>query len=241
MRALVYSSIGFVTLMTIERYLAICKPMYHRVINTKGRCFKLVISTWAIAGVYAISIIPYTSYVFKVCNLWAYDDDEFPVVATFCQPTAYARRARYVAIFHFVIQPVPIMLAMLSSMFCYIRIIIQLSRRTVTSSNTKQQTGGSGAITPSASVIKTRNDIAKMLVVNGTVFFLLSFPVLLPGTIDSVQRIRGNVLLSYHQLKQMLWVGRCLIYLNSSINPIIVNIMSPRYGSAFRQALGCSR
>ena len=128
-------------------------------------------------------------------------------------------------------------------MFCYTRIIIQLSRRTVTSSNTEQQTGGGSGtiIAPSASVIKTRNDIAKMLVVNGTVFFLLSFPVLLPGTTDSVQRISGNVWLSYHQLNQMLWVGRCLLYLNSSINPIIFNIKSPRYRAAFRQAFGCSR
>ena len=41
----VNGSMLFVTLITIERYIAICKPMYHRMINTKRRCFKLVADT----------------------------------------------------------------------------------------------------------------------------------------------------------------------------------------------------
>ena len=80
-----------------------------------------------------------------------------------------------------------------------------------------------------------------MLVVNGIVFVMLSYPAFLNGILYSVMQYSGNYdLIPNNVYNPLIWKGRCMLYLNSSINPIIYNFMSPRYRNAFRQAFGLS-
>ena len=234
----IYGSMIFVTLMSIERYLAICKPMYHRVINSRNRCIKLVVVSWIVSAMLATNVIPYNSKAFIYCLAWPRNDtffNDFPIVTTYCGQSS--QMIVYGKVFG-IFQPMPFFVALLSSIFCYSRIIIQLSRRTITMSNVEQS--GSSGNAPSQ-IVKTRNDIAKMLVVNGIVFFLLSFPVYLCSILNSIQLLTGNVWISWLTLSKMFWTGRCLLYINSSINPIIFNVMSARYRDAFRQAFGFNK
>ena len=234
-----YGSMIFITLMSIERYLAICKPMYHLVISSTNRCIKLVVVSWIVSAILATDAIPANSKVFTLCYVWPRNDaffNDIPIVARYCGPSS--QMIVYAKAFH-LLQPVPFSIALLSSIFCYSRIILQLNRRTITKSNAEQS--GSSGSGNSPSQIKTRNDIAKMLVVNGIVFFLLSSPIHFIGTLDSIQRLTGNVWIPHRILKNMIWSGRCLLYLNSSINPIIFNVMSARYRDAFRQAFGFNK
>ena len=230
-------SLIFITLMGFERYLAICHPMRHRMINSKHRSVKLVVISWVLSAVLATAVIPMIAQVSIQCYLWPRDDAFFhdiPIVASYC--ILPPRMGVYGQVYYF-IQTIPFLFAMLSSVFCYSRIIIQLSRRTITQSNV-EQIGTGGSTAPPSHVTKTRNDIAKMLVVNGIVFFLLSSPAEIPGVLTSVMHLTGNAWLSHRTLVQINWVARCLLYVNSSINPIIYSIVSPRYREAFRKAFG---
>ena len=49
-----YASMFLITIVTFERYLAICSPLKHRQIVSRGRTFKLIAGCWACALVLAI-------------------------------------------------------------------------------------------------------------------------------------------------------------------------------------------
>ena len=53
-----FASISLVTLVSIERYLAISYPLKYRMANTKSRAVKLVISAWIIAIAFTAAVAP---------------------------------------------------------------------------------------------------------------------------------------------------------------------------------------
>lgn len=74
----------------------------------------------------------------------------------------------------------------------------------------------------------TRNQVAKMVMINGIIFFCLGIPFQVFNTLD----IMGNVLSTSDSIS-LLWTTRVLQAINSSINPLIYSIANRR----FRQAL----
>ena len=118
------ASMIFVTLVTIERYIAICKPVYHRLINTKRRCYKLVSASWVIATLLTIPSIPQIARVFTLCFVWPRDDaffNDFPIVTSYCN-LVYDFA---ISTIFYLVTPIPFGVALVSSIFCYTSIIIQ--------------------------------------------------------------------------------------------------------------------
>ena len=77
---LAYCSLGTVTLVSLERFLAICYPIKHHLIKGTRRTNKLILSIWCISLCLAI---PYPCLLFmsgsrNICVIWpdnsAYDD-----------------------------------------------------------------------------------------------------------------------------------------------------------------------
>ena len=100
---------------------------------------------------------------------------------------------------------------------CYERIVHCLSTRSSNLPGTSHSQARS-----------TRNQVVKMAMINGIIFFCLGIPYQVFNIFD----IMGNVLSSSESVS-LLWVTRVLQAVNSSINPFIYSIANPR----FRQAL----
>ena len=66
-----YTSIALVSLMTVERYLGICKTFYHRLVIAKGRTLKLIVFAWVfgLASSCAFTGSPAVGMA-KTCVLW---------------------------------------------------------------------------------------------------------------------------------------------------------------------------
>ncbi len=77
------TSINFVTLVSFERFLAICYPIRHHMMKGNQRTIKLVIITWAISSLSVLQILFYKSKAF--CIIWPKltSTDNFPEVLTF--------------------------------------------------------------------------------------------------------------------------------------------------------------
>ncbi len=76
------ASVGFVTLVAFERFLAICYPIRHRIMKGNQRTIKLIIITWMITALSSVLVLFYESHTF--CIIWPkwMSTDNFPVEVT---------------------------------------------------------------------------------------------------------------------------------------------------------------
>ena len=65
-----YASLLLVTLVSFERFIAICYPLKHRMVNTTRRTITLTFTTWLIAVGMAAVVVPGWGSVSRVCLIW---------------------------------------------------------------------------------------------------------------------------------------------------------------------------
>ncbi|XP_072049741.1 growth hormone secretagogue receptor type 1-like [Amphiura filiformis] len=224
-----YASLSLVTLVTFERFLAICYPLKHRAVNTKKRTVTLVVISWVIAVGIAVPVAPAAGRISKICLLWPSTErwQKYPAMAYTCYyVTPGFINIRDLALF------IPFVIVLVINTVLYSQIIARLSNRAViTNERSKEQ----------SSANKVRNQVARMLIINGIIFFLC----LVPYQVDKFHRIFSRYTGIYWYDKDtraaINWVSKCLLILNSSINPYVYNFTNNKYRSAFVKALGLAK
>ena len=217
--------LSLITLVTVERYFAICKPLQFRTISGKNRSIKLVLGTWLGCSLLAgFFIFLYPSLEVQ-CIKWP-DDKTFrslPSKIYICK-SIYEwmwLTTKYV-------QGIAFWLSLVVNMILSVKIIIALSQRNSLAKSNKQQTD----------II--RNQVTRMLITNNAVFFLLHGPYQIRNIIRISQEHLGyDVTNSYIYSDLMLWISRVGVIANSAVNPVIYNITNPRYRQAFLKCFGC--
>ena len=216
-----FASIFLVTLIAIERFYAVCWPLKHRPITGKRRSLKLTAGTWAIAAVFA-GLYLFRLAVFQlVCLRWP-DKEEYwhlPEVMGTCTPL-YA----WTNIFSSLTLVIPFYIAFFVNCILYYLIVRTLTIRT-SDENELTASSSSHAIDS----VKVRNNIAKMLIVNGVVFFVCQAPFQSTAFGSAiVDVVRDEPVLNYKQYLIWTWTAAILLYFNSVVNPVIYNVMSSR-------------
>lgn len=226
-----FASICLVSLVGMERFMAICYPLRHRMINRKPRTVKMVLITWLIAVVLGVIVSFTWGKLRAYCIVWP---DKYvgviPTVIRIC--TSVRPEFKDVAS---VLQFLPFIIALVANTVVYALIIRRLSHREIN--------GGGMGHTVNNSQIEVRNAVARMLVVNGITFFLCLAPYQFFNlhsfvTIKSAGNLR---LLTEDQQTILLWVGRCSSALNSAINPLVYSATNARYRQAFKDTFYVSR
>ncbi len=227
LRRLVYfASLFLVTLVSLERFYAICKPVQHWMLNGKKQTLKLVAFCWILSCVFALILIPSSSLVSKNCVIWPDIPGyrHLPNLLMFCN----AQNAKIWTPVSEGIVIVPFVIALITNTVLYAMIIFNLHVRA----------SSQGA--KSSQSVEIRNQVARMLIINGTVFFLCLAPYQLTSftrmILSSMQR---SYLLRQDKIELLVWMFRILVYLNSVINPIVYTATSPRYRHGFLQAFSC--
>ena len=89
---------------------------------------------------------------------------------------------------------------------------------------------------PNAETATVRNNIARMLILNGTVFFLclLPFRIIQLDNISILLRGRSFPLYAFGDI--FAWVGRVTTLLNSAVNPFLYNVSNAKYRASFLEA-----
>ncbi|XP_072040905.1 neuropeptides capa receptor-like [Amphiura filiformis] len=225
-----YTSITLVSLVSLERFDAICRPLKHRQFSSKNRVLKLVAGAWTFSMLMASAQIPDYSHLVLYCALPPNNTGDLtvmknhhPQVIGMCKPVA-----AWLDPFVNCVQTVPFIIAMFGNAFLYGRIVLAVKKSTAEA----QMNGLSGQN------LRNRNRVTRMLVINGVLFFLCLSPFELTSFLFVVWELSAGSLDMLITPSMMVWIqiARILMYFNSAINPVVYNITNPRYRTASRQA-----
>lgn len=223
------ASVLLVTMVTVERYYAICKPFWHRRMATWKRTVKLITATWIVSLCLAAMLIP--GHYPMVYRCFIYPDtpkyDGYPSVNGYCSVMKpWLREVSNGC------QVIPFFIAMVVSSTLYTLIIKSLHARVTTdialSSDRYQMT-------------HVRNSVTKMLLVTGILFFILLFPYQVSTFTYMVTGIMGDehYLKVSEVLSPLAPIFQTLMYVNSALNAYVYGITNARYRQALIKTFAC--
>ena len=225
-----FTSIALVFIVTIERYLGICKPLYHHVVSKKGRTCKLIVAAWVFGLIYSCAFVAPRKYVVvKTCVLWPEGEeyDSLPTVITSRSPIHpfYKDLPQILQIF-------PFAFALMCNICMYYLIIKKLHRRV---SRFNQ-------MIHARQIARVRNQIARLVIANGIVFFLCYIPYYIFRFSDGLFELthqKYGFELTAKQRGVIVRIVVCLATINSIINPIIYGISNQSYRRALGHVFTC--
>ncbi|XP_072037158.1 neuromedin U receptor homolog nmur-2-like [Amphiura filiformis] len=227
-----FTSVCLLLTMTTERYLGICKPLQHRFIATKVRTLKLIIMCWVLGVLYSGLVVPRFSKVIKVCVLWP-NSDRFSDMPTKLSLICLAIHPFFTA-FSLIVQAFPFVITTIFNTIMFSRIVKKLHERIA-------GVGEDAGFDKNA--IKSRNHVARLLIVTNVIFFLCLTPyffVQINVAVLYLSDYRLGIKMTDTQLWTTLWFVRGLTVVNATTNPLIYSVTNPRYRQAFLELIGKS-
>ena len=216
-----FASIAFLTLVALERYQAVCRPLEYRHRNVSSHplkdSIKYTFLTWVLLIIFVSIPISFV-HVERTCVTW-------PQQEPFVSFPAEIRRCQWARWSFVVIDTLDICfftIALIINCLVYLRIVQELNKR-------KQPKGKSS---------EARSHVARMLSINAIVFFACLFPIQLSSIAEIYQLVNNTSGHFYGTVTDniLLWIGRVAFLLNSTVNPIIYNAINPEYRKAFQRA-----
>ncbi len=227
----VFASLNLITVMSFDRFVAICYPFKHTAYQGKAHAAKCIIGAVVFALIFAVGASTWTGKLVHTCLFWDksrdfnYEDrDQMYIVHKSCNPIS--ENADVIAA---IIINVIYFGCLAVNITAYFRIIAALSKRQV-----KECTARANYMR----IKDMRNQVARVLVINGTVFFLCYFPNRVSTCFYILNRYNGISVLTRHQSEIFLLISRILVLINSTLNPFIYAFSSEFYRTAFYEALG---
>ena len=212
-----YASLWTMVLVSIERYLAVCHPLTYRYMRGKGRAIRAVCVIWFISLVFASLTVPYiTVETLCLSSYSPFDDtinEQYSRCSRDCKKCDLAVYATDLLQF-------------------FIALFLNTVLFTLTVRGLVTESAGANALGGKQSKIRAahRMSVAKMIIVNGIVFFLC----LTPFSVVNLNYI-GLFSINYKDTNTLAWIARVLFLLNSALNPLIYNATNSRYRSAFKK------
>ena len=226
-----FASLGLITLVSMERFIGICYPLKSRMMSTMSRTVKLIAAMWVLSFLPVCLNIPGSTNITKYCLTWHDKYAHHPRLIRFCgsSPGSDVRFFRFLII---ISEVVPFMIVLFANSFFFFKIIRTLGKR---SGNITAQTSDSNQMR------EVQKQVAKMLVINGSVFLISYIPWITLQSIDFVELV-FDISIPWWYRNQEPWsqTAQMMLFINSSANPLIYGATNPRYRQAFRQAFGLS-
>ena len=216
-----FASLGFITLISVERYCAICKPFSRINAIERRRIIKLIIGVWIFGFLLCLTLAPQYAHFQYYCIIWP-DTPEFydlPTLINDCEPVS-----KISIIWGSLLSIVSLMLTMIVNCFMYVAIIISLSKRPTSSTTSRAE--------------RTRYQVTRTLVANGIIFFICQVPYRIWSLDDFMDRVFEDVDLLDSLPKETLviTIGRAFVLINSIINPFLYVFSCEHYRKSMVQA-----
>ena len=208
-----FVSVFFILLVALERYNAICRPLAHRRVKSKRRTLKLCLFAW---------ILP---FAFVSCHTGSFDLQKVCLILPASSSSIHVKVCRlreWVDISLTVFDQSQFFAAFIMNCTMYIFIVRKLSRQSIE--------------THSNESARERNHVAKMLIINASVFFVSLMPMQVVQFCVQIDRFSY---INLHRFLQssFLWIAILTSVINSAVNPLIYGVSNPNYRKAFRDAL----
>ncbi|XP_063991336.1 neuropeptides capa receptor-like [Diachasmimorpha longicaudata] len=226
-RAYVSETSSYVSVLTIvafsmERYLAICHPLHLYAMSGLKRPLRFIFAAWLVAMIAAVPFAVYTTV-----NYVEYPpgSDHNSEESAFCAMLLHNMPAfplyELSCVIFFLI---PLILIMV----LYIRMGLRIQSKTLGRSI-------EGTVHGETRQAHSRKIIIRMLSAVVVTFFICWAPFHAQRLLYVYDRTR-----SFSEVNEWLYfLGGCLYYISTAINPILYNVMSVKYRSAFVETLCC--
>ncbi|XP_022095738.1 delta-type opioid receptor-like isoform X2 [Acanthaster planci] len=136
-----FTSVSTVSLVSVERYNAICRPLKHLAVNSKQRAVKLVFGTWCVGLAFtSLAVLQYADST-RICVTWPSGNGtekfaDLPDIIGFCLPLA-----PWALVVGNLASSIPFMIALLGNAFMYVQIIRTLANRSVAKTSGRETMG----------------------------------------------------------------------------------------------------
>ncbi len=212
-------SVGTITLVSVDRFLAICHPIKHRLVNGTKRTNLLLCCTWSVSFCYALLVYP-TIIPWTYCLIWPNHSqyNDFP---------HYLHITGFTWVFYYIFTPIYVTFFLMLFIFnCYLFIRIYYVMRKRTKQN----------LNSSVDTESQLRQVVMMLMVNGVVFFMFCFLqicMMLANLLHFIAPEAANL------QENVLWliIPEMLFAVNAFVNPIIYFILNKRYRDAFKDTI----
>ena len=211
-----------ITLVSLERFWSVCRP--HRKRDSNRKVLVIMAVSSLLSALLSASFMPSFAAVFVECFDWPDERpyNTWPKTRLFCEPIK-----RWHDLYTNGSQTIPFFISLVVNVILYHRIIRGLHK------SMKSIQGKVSARKERSA--NTRNQVARMLVINGIVFFLCLAPFELMSLFYMIADLRGGIYLAPREvIIIMLYFARAMSYLNSAVNPIIYTALSVKYREAFK-------
>ena len=229
-----FASVFMVILVTFERYLAICHPLTHRLVKGKTWTVGMTAGAWLMSLVLACVGLD-VNETEKICIDWQ-KSDEFKGMSSHIIACQYITKCSWCSQTLASLDFCQFSLAVIVSTFMYGRIIYTLTTRSYTF-NSKHDSDKQ----TKSMMFRARNQIARMLILNGIVFFICLAPFQVKNLDYFFYWWAGFRLYGAEEEGYIDSFGGIAVLLNSAINPILYNISNERYRKAFAEVFGCTK
>ena len=220
-----YCSVSIITLISVERFYAICHPFKHRKMQSKGHTFKAIVIVYSISIFLTIVTLLKRMKLVEICLQWP-DDTKYanlPLVFRFCGPLGGLQE---LVVTTEILYSIIFFLGAFINGYFYTQIIVALnSRSKVTRSN-------------STKAILVRNQVARALVINGILFFVTQAPMRINDINEILEALDKPQLLTPTQKATCLSFSVLFLFLNSAMNPYVYAFGSSTYRKGFWDAFG---
>ena len=208
-----------ITLVTLEIFFALCKPIEHLRISSKRRTFGLIFLAWVVGLLVGITRnLPFSAAPRYVCVIWPDETpiDKYPLIVGVC--IYYLNN--YTCI-QTAIEFASYLVGLIINCALYISIISKLQKNQFASNR--------------------RNNlraVSKMIVANGVTFFFCLTPWYCYKLVTLYIFTTGNANIDEYY-DSIHWYAFLLVFINSTINPFIYGTFNARYRAALRNAFSC--
>ena len=222
------SSICFVTLVSAERYFAICHPIRHHLLKGTKRTIKLICIVLLGSFVFSSVILP--PMVVKavvVCIKWPLKSkfaNSYPHLVKLL-PSDYFIPDRVTSQIMLVVSVSSIVFALVANFNLYIRIVQTLRKRRC---NKNLQT--------SADLERNIRQASVMVIANGTIFYLCFSVFLVNISLQLMISFQLEIMNAYQRI---IWadVNYTFVLINASINPLVCFITNQSYRHALKKSV----
>ena len=238
---LYFASIELNTVISVERYFAICVPLRHRLVVGRKRTMKLLIFVWLSATIGAMTIIPSQSTLGYLCYVWQQQEsDDLTQIVPICGP-----RSVYWEYYAIIFILLLFFLTFSLNSALYVNIIKALHERTsmMTRSSSEPESNQQPPQLQTSTSFQLeaeniRNQVARTLVASGIIFFITQTPMRLL-TLEALLDKSNNGVLDSRQYDVLDMISNVGLFFNSIINPYLYFASCRYYRDAFRNSFKC--
>ena len=222
----VFASIALITLVSLERYFAICYPLHHGMYKGRARTAKWICGACLLALVVAVAGTLWRGHLDILCIRWANLPESHESISIYRRCLPLTPNAD---IFSLNLFSVVYFTCLVINIVAYVKIIVALNTRHVSVDGSQHQKVKNRQH-------DVRNQVARLLIINGTVYFLCYMPNRAASLFYILNRYGINVI-SFHRYQIFVLFSRGLVIMNSSLNPFIYAFSSQFYRQAFIEAI----